>query len=189
MNRRDFLKTGAALTVLGAAAKLAGPMRLEAAETAGEAAAGLPDMVAVRNGSPVAMFERAIAELGGMGRFVKPGQTVTVKPNIAWDQPTETAANTNPRLARHTTTYASNEKGLALAAAIQKHIGRELAPIRDCGAQTKSLAVCRNPAVPSCLIEVDFINLPEGEEASWDPQRHRRVAKAVALGLLDWMTE
>ena len=100
-----------------------------------------------------------------------------------------TAANSNPRLARHTTTYASNEKGLALAAAIQKHIARELAPIRDCGAQTKSLAVCRNPAVPSCLIEVDFINLPEGEEASWDPQRHRRVAKAVVLGLLDWMTE
>ena len=100
-----------------------------------------------------------------------------------------TAANSNPRLARHTTTYASNEKGLALAAAIQKHIARELAPIRDCGAQTKSLAVCRNPAIPSCLIEVDFINLPEGEEASWDPQRHRRVAKAVVLGLLDWMTE
>ena len=100
-----------------------------------------------------------------------------------------TAANSNPRLARHTTTYASNEKGLALAAAIQKHIARELAPVRDCGAQTKSLAVCRNPAVPSCLIEVDFINLPEGEEASWEPQRHRRVAKAVVLGLLDWMTE
>ena len=100
-----------------------------------------------------------------------------------------TAANSNPRLVRHTTTYASNKKGLALAAAIQKHIGRELAPLRDCGAQTKSLAVCRNPAVPSCLIEVDFINLPEGEEASWDPQRHRRVAKAVVLGLLDWMTE
>ena len=38
-------------------------------------------------------------------------------------------------------------------------------------------------------LEVDFINLPEGEEASWDPQRHRRVAKAVVLGLLDWMTE
>ena len=99
MNRRDFLKTGAALTVLGAAAKLAGPMRLEAAETLADAAkSGVPDMVAVRNGTPVAMFERAIAELGGMGRFVKPGQTVTVKPNIAWDQPPEMAANTNPEL-------------------------------------------------------------------------------------------
>ena len=100
-----------------------------------------------------------------------------------------TAANSDPRRARHTTTYASNEKGLALAAAIQKRIAPVLAPIRDCGAQTKSLAVCRNPAVPSCLIEVDFINLPEGEEASWDPQRHQRVAEAVAQGLLDWMTE
>ncbi len=100
MNRRDFLKTGAALTVLGAAAKLAGPLRAEAAETlaADAAKTGVPDMVAVRNGTPVAMFERAIAELGGMGRFVKPGQTVTVKPNIAWDQPPEMAANTNPEL-------------------------------------------------------------------------------------------
>ena len=100
-----------------------------------------------------------------------------------------TAANSNPRRARHTTTYASNEKGLALAAAIQKHIGRELSPIKDCGAQMKSLAVCRNPAVPSCLIEVDFINLPEGEDESWNPERHKRVAKAVAMGVLDWMTE
>ena len=100
-----------------------------------------------------------------------------------------TAANSNPRRARHTTTYASNEKGLALATAIQKHIGRELSPIKDCGAQIKSLAVCRNPAVPSCLIEVDFINLPEGEDESWNPERHKRVAKAVAMGVLDWMTE
>ena len=100
-----------------------------------------------------------------------------------------TAANRNPRLARHTTTYASNEKGLPLATAIQRHIGRELQPLKDCGAQMKSLAVCRNPAVPSCLIEVDFINLPEGEEESWNPERQRRVARAVVMGVLDWMTE
>lgn len=100
-----------------------------------------------------------------------------------------TAANRDPRLARHTTAYASNEKGMELAAAIQRHIGRELAPLKDCGAQMKSLAVCRNPAIPSCLLEVDFINLPEGEEESWDPARQKRVAKAVVMGLLDWMTE
>ena len=100
-----------------------------------------------------------------------------------------TAANTNPRRVRHTTTYASNEKGLALAKALQNRIGGELRPLRDCGAQMKSLAVCRNPAVPSCLLEVDFINLPEGEEESWNPERHKRVAKAVVDGLLDWMTE
>lgn len=100
-----------------------------------------------------------------------------------------TAANANPRLVRHTTTYASNEKGLKLATAIQKRVGGELKPVRDCGAQMKSLAVCRNPAVPSCLVEVDFINLPEGEAESWDPERQKRVAKAVAAGLVDWMTE
>ena len=100
-----------------------------------------------------------------------------------------TAANSDPRLVRHTTAYASNDKGMPLAAAIQKHIARELEPIRDCGAQMKSLAVCRNPAVPSCLLEVDFINLPEGEEASWSPERQRRVARAVTMGVLDWMTE
>ena len=100
-----------------------------------------------------------------------------------------TGAGGNPREARHTVTYASNEKGLALAAAIQKHVAQVLAPVRDNGAQLKSLAVCRNPAVPSCLVEVDFINLPEGEEASADPVRREKVASAIVLGLLDWLAE
>ena len=99
-----------------------------------------------------------------------------------------THCSRNPRESRHTTTYASNEHGLALAAAIQKHIAAVMAPVKDCGAQTKSLAVCRNPAVPSCLVEVDFINLPEGEEESWDAERQKKVARAVVLGVLDWMT-
>ena len=93
----------------------------------------------------------------------------------------------NPREVRHTTTYASNARGLPLAAAVQKRIAAVLPGIKDSGAQTKSLAVCRNPAVPSCLLEVDFINLPEGEEASWDPERQKKVAAAVAQGVLDWM--
>lgn len=98
-----------------------------------------------------------------------------------------TGAGRNPREARHSTTYASNEKGLALAKAIQKHVAQAVAPVRDSGAQLQSLAVCRNPAVPSCLVEVDFINLPEGEEASADPVRREKVASAIVLGLLDWL--
>ncbi len=99
-----------------------------------------------------------------------------------------TAAHRDPRLVRHTTTYASNSNGLALARCIQKHIGQVMAPVKDVGAQMKSLAVCRNPAVPSCLLEVDFINLPEGEEGSWDPARQKKIADAVVYGVLDWMT-
>ena len=100
-----------------------------------------------------------------------------------------TGAGGNPRESRHSTTYASNEKGLSLAKAIQKHVAQAVAPVRDNGAQIKCLAVCRNPAVPSCLVEVDFINLPEGEEAASDPVRRDKVASAVVLGILDWLAE
>lgn len=99
-----------------------------------------------------------------------------------------TACHRDPRPVRHTTTYASTSNGLALAACIQRHVAKVMAPVADAGAQLKSLAVCRNPAVPSCLLEVDFINLPEGEEASWDPLRQKRIADAVVCGVLDWMT-
>ena len=122
--------------------------------------------------------------------------TLYSRPKLAYDEHVDAfisvhhnacRADRNPREVRHTTTYASNEKGLALAAAIQKRIAAVLPDIKNSGAQTKSLAVCRNPAVPSCLLEVDFINLPEGEEASWDPERQKKVAAAVAQGVLDWM--
>lgn len=56
------------------------------------------DMIAVRKGDPVQMFEAGIAALGGMEAFVKKGQSVVIKPNIAWDQPPEVPANTNPDL-------------------------------------------------------------------------------------------
>jgi uncharacterized protein (DUF362 family) len=58
----------------------------------------IPDLVAIYGGSAVEMFERGIAEMGGMKRFVKKGQTVVVKPNIGWDKRPEYAANTNPDL-------------------------------------------------------------------------------------------
>ena len=100
-----------------------------------------------------------------------------------------TGAGGNPREARHFVTYASNDAGLALAKAVQKQIAQAVAPVKDNGAQLKSLAVCRNPAVPSCLVEVDFINLPEGEDASMDPVRRRNVSRAIVMGILDWLAE
>ena len=97
MDRREFLKTAAATAAFAAiATKLPGG-KLIASETE---TAGKTDLVAVRNGEPVAMFRRGIEALGGMASFVKPGQSVVVKPNIGWDRSPELAGNTNPKLVK-----------------------------------------------------------------------------------------
>ncbi len=58
----------------------------------------VPDMVALKGGTAAEMFERGIAEMGGMERFVKEGQRVVLKPNIGWDRSPEFGANTDPEL-------------------------------------------------------------------------------------------
>ena len=91
MKRREFVaKTAAA----AAAAPFAGNL------FAAEADSSKPvDMVALARGeSAKAMFEKGIAEMGGMSRFVKKGDSVVVKPNIGWDRPPEFGANTDPQL-------------------------------------------------------------------------------------------
>lgn len=40
--------------------------------------------------------KKAITGLGGMDRFVRPGNVVVVKPNLGWDRKPEYAANTHP---------------------------------------------------------------------------------------------
>jgi uncharacterized protein (DUF362 family) len=68
---------------------------------AGEKPAVAPaysDLVAVKDGSPVQMFELGIETMGGMNRFVKAGQTVLVKPNIGWNKTPVEGATTNPEL-------------------------------------------------------------------------------------------
>jgi uncharacterized protein (DUF362 family) len=47
------------------------------------------------------MFDRGLEALGGLGRYIKSGQTVLIKPNMAWAVDPEGAANTNPALIAH----------------------------------------------------------------------------------------
>jgi uncharacterized protein (DUF362 family) len=97
MKRRDFILkgfgagilAGSGLTVNGFSSLVGNPASPEDAEF---------DLVAVKGSDPVAMFDEGINSIGGMGEFVKPGQTVVVKPNIGWDAGPERAANTNPEL-------------------------------------------------------------------------------------------
>ncbi|MGM0599277.1 MAG: DUF362 domain-containing protein [Candidatus Rifleibacteriota bacterium] len=98
MDRRSFIAITAAL-----AAKT-GILSAQKAPTIASPAAAtgsVPDLVAIRGGLPSQMFDRAITALGGIENFVKKGQKVVVKPNIAWARTPEESANTTPELVAH----------------------------------------------------------------------------------------
>jgi uncharacterized protein (DUF362 family) len=97
MKRRDFLKKSvSAGLVAGAAYSVGGYNNLYGAVPVQL----IPDLVAIMGGKPDAMFDKGISALGGMTNFVKKGQTVVIKPNMAWDRTPEIGANTNPLLVK-----------------------------------------------------------------------------------------
>lgn len=59
-----------------------------------------PVVAVAENTDHAAATRKALTTLGGMGRFVKAGDTVVVKPNIGWDRSPQYAANTNPIVVR-----------------------------------------------------------------------------------------
>jgi uncharacterized protein (DUF362 family) len=87
MNRREFVGQTVRFAALVAAQPGATKVFPENAP---------PQLIVAKNGSPEEMVRRAVAELGGMGRFVRRGDVVVVKPNIAWDRTPEQGATTNP---------------------------------------------------------------------------------------------
>ena len=97
MKRRTLLAAAGATLGL---VPLSNPIRRALAEEPMASAETAYDLVAVKNGEPDKLLDAAMEALGGMGRFVRPNQTVVVKPNIAWDVEPERAANTNPLLVR-----------------------------------------------------------------------------------------
>ena len=120
------------------------------------------------------LYERARIAYGA-----KAGAFISIHHNA-------TSPQTDPREVRHVSTYAWNGLGLRLARAIHPHVAA-VTPIADRGVMTASFAVCRNPAIPSCLLELDFINCPEGEEAIRNTEQQRRVAEAILAGVKDWL--
>lgn len=57
-----------------------------------------PALTVVQGGEPRDLVQHALANLGGLGRFIGKQDVVVVKPNIAWDRTPEQAANTNPEV-------------------------------------------------------------------------------------------
>lgn len=61
--------------------------------------AARPEMaVAASDADPTVLTEKAIAAMGGLGRFIRRGEVVLIKPNIGWARGPLTAANTNPEV-------------------------------------------------------------------------------------------
>jgi len=92
MRRRDFLKwqlAGAACLTTGFG------FSNFSSVSAAEASSNVLD-VAIAKGDPAAATRAAVDMLGGMGRFVKAGQKVVIKPNMSFARAPDLAANTHP---------------------------------------------------------------------------------------------
>jgi uncharacterized protein (DUF362 family) len=92
LTRRQFIR--------GVAAAAAAPYFLPESIPYGSLAhaAETPDLVIAKSGGPAQLLQAAMVPLGGMGRFVKKGQRVVIKANIAWARTPEQACTNNPDL-------------------------------------------------------------------------------------------
>ena len=96
MDRRTFFKKGLGASVVAGAVLVGKYENLFAAPYEDN---DLPfDLVAVKGGEPDVMLKKGMEAFGGIGKFVKKGQKVVIKPNIGWDVAPERAGNTNPKL-------------------------------------------------------------------------------------------
>ena len=94
----------------------------------------------------------------------------------------------DPRTLRYHAIYAWNDIGVSLATALNKRMAEAFGDtLANNGVPHANFAVTRNPEIPSCLVEVDFITTPEGEIDCWDRARQKRVAEAIAKGFDDWV--
>jgi uncharacterized protein (DUF362 family) len=98
MNRRDFLRKSA-----GCAAYTAAVMTLTDVFKGVEAAEKAPDLV-VADGNPGPATRAAVEAMGGIGRYVRPGDKVVVKPNMSFPNPPEWGTTTHPDVVRELTT-------------------------------------------------------------------------------------
>jgi len=98
MERREFLRQLAFFSaVAGAGRLLVMPRELWAMAPKDKPQAVLAK---VQGTNYAQITGEAVQALGGMKKFVNPGETVVVKPNMAWDRPPEMAANAHPAVVR-----------------------------------------------------------------------------------------
>ena len=93
----------------------------------------------------------------------------------------------DPRKLRYHAVYCWNELGEKPAKLINKRMAEALGnTLTNNGVPHANFAVTRNPEIPSCLIEADFITTPEAELDAWNPERRQKLAEAIAKGIEDY---
>jgi len=95
---------------------LPGVQRPGAEANATAQAADTTNLVWVEGTDPYKNTRAAVAKLGGMGRFVKEGQRVTVLPNVGWARKEVQAACTNPRVVRAVIDMCAEEGAKSITA-------------------------------------------------------------------------
>ena len=110
MERREFIKRSAPAVALAAATGSTGFLfhnrdATRRTEVVTKTASfevppdpSLPVITQATNTDPTAALNAALDAIGGIGRFVKAGERVVVKPNIGWDRTPAQGANTHPEL-------------------------------------------------------------------------------------------
>ncbi len=84
VSRREFIKTGSAAAA--GIALTAGSVPAQSAKP----------VVAVAKGNPAESVKKAVDALGGIGKFVKQGDRVVLKPNMGFPNPPEWSTTTHP---------------------------------------------------------------------------------------------
>ncbi len=137
VNRREFIRKCAAFTAMW--------NFLPGWFQKGALGAGEPNII-VAAGAPAPATRAAVAALGGMGRFVKPGQKVVIKPNMSFPNPPGWGSTTHPEVVRELT-----ELCLKAGAASVLVLDNPLRSLELCLERTGIRSACE--ALPKARVE------------------------------------
>jgi uncharacterized protein (DUF362 family) len=140
--RRDFLKTGLIAT---AAVISAGPVSLFGSGIS--FAEQLPDLAVAHGQDPAQNTRVAVDTIGGMKRFVKPGNRVVIKPNMSFGSGPDRASNTNPAVVAEVAKMAAEAGASSIAI-----LDNVLANPEDCLSRSKIPEFCA--AVPNTSVRI-----------------------------------
>ena len=92
LSRRQFLKSAVGVTLAtGSISSIASHLQAQELESK-------PDLVVVKTTTPETGVISAIEAIGGIGKFVKTGDVVVIKPNMAFPNPPAWGSTTSPEI-------------------------------------------------------------------------------------------